>query len=206
MKIKSVFSSLYLPPIYFYSCILSEKEVLFDVNEYFIKQTYRNRCSILGANGVQELIVPVKNRNSKILMNNVELSNAENWQKNHWKSIESAYRKSPFFEYYADDLLPFYSTNRNENLVELNTGLFNKINKLLNLNIEVNFSEEYINSDLVKLDFRSLISPKNKPLEFNQKEYIQVFSDKLGFKSNLSIVDLLFNEGPNSFNYLKNHL
>jgi len=204
MKIKSVFSSCYLPPVYYYKHFIKAEETLVDVNEFFVKQTYRNRCTIFGANGLQDLIVPIENRSSKILMKNMRISNAENWQKNHWKSIESAYRKSPFFEYYEQDLFVFYSLKKYDNLVEFNTELFAKINELLNLKLAFEFSDKYVESSDSILDFRTKISPKNKQLVFNQKQYIQVFGDKLGFQPNLSIIDLLFNEGPNSLNYLKN--
>jgi len=204
MKIKSVFSSCYLPPVYYYKHFIKAEETLVDVNEFFVKQTYRNRCTIFGANKLQDLIVPIENRSSKILMKNMRISNAENWQKNHWKSIESAYRKSPFFEYYEQDLFVFYSLKKYDNLVEFNTELFAKINELLNLKLAFEFSDKYVESSDSILDFRTKISPKNKQLVFNQKQYIQVFGDKLGFQPNLSIIDLLFNEGPNSLNYLKN--
>lgn len=203
MKINSVFSSCYLPPVYYFKSLINSENVVLDVNEFFIKQTYRNRCTILGANGTQDLIVPIKNRNSKMRMKDVEIANNENWQKNHWKSIESAYRKSPFFEYYEHDLNSFYSTKKYTNLVAFNSELVTKINQLLNLKIELQFTEDYFQKTPLDMDYRTAISPKNKQLIFNQKEYIQVFSDKLGFQSNLSIVDLLFNEGPNSLNYLK---
>lgn len=203
MKINSVFSSCYLPPVYYFKSLINSENVVIDVNEFFIKQTYRNRCTILGANGTQDLIVPIKSRNSKMRMKDVEIANNENWQKNHWKSIESAYRKSPFFEYYEHDLISFYSTKKYTNLVAFNSELVTKINQLLNLKIELQFTEDYFMKTALDMDYRTAISPKNKQLVFNQKEYIQVFSDKLGFQSNLSIVDLLFNEGPNSLNYLK---
>jgi hypothetical protein len=203
MKIKSVFSSCYLPPVYYYMHFIKAEEAVVDVNEFFVKQTYRNRCTIVGANGLQDLIVPIENRSSKILMKNMRIANVENWQKNHWKTIESAYRKSPFFEYYEQDLYSFYSTKKYDNLVAFNTELFTKINQLLNLKTVFVFSDKYIESSDFVEDYRTEISPKNKQLVFNQKQYIQVFGDKLGFQPNLSIIDLLFNEGPNSLNYLK---
>lgn len=204
MKINNVFSSCYLPPVYYYAQLLNAENIVIDENEFFVKQTFRNRCSILGANGVQDLIVPIKNRNTKMKMKDVEIANNEDWQKNHWKSIESAYRKSPFFEYYEHDFYSFYSAKEYTNLVIFNSDLMDKINRLLNLKIEIHITEDYFQKTPLDIDYRTTISPKNKQLVFNQKEYIQVFSDKLGFKSNLSIIDLLFNEGPNSLNYLKN--
>lgn len=204
MKINSVFSSCYLPPIYYYAQLLKAEQVVIDVNEFFVKQTFRNRCSIFGANGRLDLIVPIENRSSKILMKNMRISNVENWQKNHWKSIESAYRKSPFFEFYEQDLHAFYSTKKYDKLIDFNTDLFFKINQLLNLKIELIFSKSYFVPTTFDLDYRTEISPKNKQLDFNQNPYIQVFSDKFGFQPNLSIIDLLFNEGPNAMNYLKN--
>ncbi len=198
MIFNCVFPTSYLPSISYYSHYVTELHPVVDSNEFMVKQSYRNRCLILGANGVQQLIVPVKKRNSKILVKNVEICNAENWQKNHWKTIESAYRKSPFFEFYADDLSGIYMSTRYENLLQFNTELILRINKILKTEVNMVFSDKYIESTQVKNDFRSF--------HFNKKsaaEYIQVFSSKYGFQPNLSIIDLIFNEGPNSLKYLK---
>lgn len=204
MKIKNVFSSCYLPPInYFKAWILADKCII-DVNEYFVKQTYRNRCTILGADGKLDLVVPIHKRNSKQLIKDVKLSNDENWQKIHWKSIEAAYRSSPYFEFYEDSFFPFYNKKKHTFLTDFNLELMNTICPLLGISTKINLSQQYIEPSNEMIDFRAKISPKNKSLnEIEQQSYIQVFSDKLGFQKNLSIVDLLFNEGPNSLVYLQ---
>lgn len=204
MKIKNVFSSCYLPPTIYFKQLLKADDFIIDVNEYFVKQTYRNRCTILGADGKLNLVVPIHKRNSKQLMKDVKLSNDENWQKNHWKSIEAAYRSSPYFEYYEDLFYPFYNQKKYVFLTDFNLELMNIICPLLRISILLNLSQQYIELSNEIIDFRTNISPKNKSLDkMDQQAYIQVFSDKLGFQKNLSIVDLLFNEGPNSLAYLQ---
>lgn len=204
MKTKNVFSSCYLPPIVYFKQFLMAENCLVDVHEYFVKQTYRNRCTIFGADGKLDLVVPIYKRNSKQLMKEVKISNDENWQKIHWKSIEAAYRSSPYFEYYEDAFYPFYNKKEFTFLVDFNLALMNTICSLLKISTMLNLSEQYIEPSNEINDFRTEISPKNKSLEkLEQPPYIQVFSDKLGFQKNLSMVDLLFNEGPNSLTYLQ---
>lgn len=204
MKINSVFSSCYLPPINYFKPWILADECVIDAGEYFVKQTYRNRCTILGADGKLDLVVPIHKRNSKQLMKDVKLSNAENWQKVHWKSIEAAYRRSPYFEYYEDSFYPFYNKKEFAFLVDFNLELMNTICPLLKIPPRISLSQQYIELSNEIIDFRTEISPKNKRLnEMEQPSYIQVFSDKLGFQKHLSIVDLLFNEGPNSLAYLQ---
>ncbi len=204
MKIKNVFSSCYLPPIIYFKQLLTADDCIIDLNEYFVKQTYRNRCTILGADGKLDLVVPIHKRNSKQLMKDVRLSNDENWQKIHWKSIEAAYRSSPYFEFYEDSFYPFYNKKKHTFLTDFNLELMNTICPLLKIPTSINLSEQYIEPSEEIIDFRTKISPKNKSLaEMKQPSYIQVFSDKLGFQKHLSIVDLLFNEGPNGLDYLK---
>ncbi len=204
MKIKSVFSSCYLPPIVFFKHWIVADECVIDVNEHFVKQTFRNRCTILGADGKLDLVVPIHKRNSKQLMKEVKISYDENWKKIHWKSIESAYRSSPYFEFYEDEFYSFYHDNEHQLLIDFNLDLMKLILKLLKTTRVFNLSASYIEQAVDVVDFRTKISPKNKNLnQLNQPEYIQVFSDKLGFQKNLSIIDLLFNEGPNALAYLQ---
>lgn len=204
MKIKSVFSSCYLPSIVFFKHWIVADECVIDVNEHFVKQTFRNRCTILGADGKLDLVVPIHKRNSKQLMKEVKISCDENWKKIHWKSIESAYRSSPYFEFYEDEFYSFYHDKDHELLIDFNLDLMKLMLKLLKTTSEFNLSVSYIEQEVDVVDFRTEISPKNKSLSrLNQPEYIQVFSDKLGFQKNLSIIDLLFNEGPNALAYLQ---
>ena len=202
MNSKSTFASHYLAPIEFYFHLINNEDVIIDVYENFVKQTYRNRCGILSPNGVQNLTIPLVKSRQRKLTKNMKISYDDNWRKIHWKSLEAAYRSSPYFEYYEDDFHPFYHGDKYEYLIDFNWDLQQKIIELLSLDVTMDKSTVYINGDDVKNDFRNAFSPKMaSTLSFN--EYIQVFSDRNGFAPNMSIVDLLFNEGPNAVNYIK---
>lgn len=175
--------------------------VLFEACDNFEKQTYRNRAYIYGTNGKLPLSVPVvysqKNRQQ---YKNVIIANTYNWQNQHLKSIESAYRKSPFFEFYIDELLPLFHTPF-EKLFDFNLKCFEVLCESLQLDIEPKFTTSFEKHPEKTEDFRSLVqvSTSIEPLE----TYTQVFTEKHGFLNNLSILDLLFNEGPNTLNYLQ---
>ena len=201
MKSKSIFSSHYLAPIEYYFQLIQHNDVIIDVYENFVKQTYRNRCCILSPNGVQNLTVPLVKARQRKLTKNMKISYDDNWRKMHWKSLEAAYRSSPYFEFYEDDFYPFYHEKQYDYLVDFNTDLEQKIVELLSINVNVTKSAKYIDEDDLKNDFRNSFSPKVEP-QLNFTPYIQVFGDRNGFAPNMSIVDLLFNEGPNSINYI----
>jgi WbqC-like protein family len=198
----NIFSSHYLAPIEYYYHLINNSIVTIDVYENFVKQTYRNRCCILSPNGIQNLTVPLVKARKRKLMKNMKISYDDNWRKMHWKSLEAAYRSSPYFEYYEDDFYPFYHDKQYNFLADFNWDLQQKIIELLNLDVNITLSEKYIESIEPKTDFRNTFSPKiETKLNFNP--YIQVFGDRNGFTPNLSIVDILFNEGPNAVNYIK---
>lgn len=198
---KNIFSSHYLAPIEYYFYIINKKDITIDVYENFVKQTYRNRACILSPNGIQNLTVPLVKARQRKLTKNMLISYDDNWRKMHWKSLEAAYRSSPYFEYYEDEFFPFYHEKKYKYLIDLNWNIQGKIIELLNIDVNFSKSEQYISEDLQN-DFRDRFSPKvNTQLQF--KQYIQVFGDRNGFAPNMSIVDLLFNEGPNSVNYIK---
>ena len=186
----------YLGPVAYYSAILQSEEILIETKEHFIKQSFRNRSVIMGANGSQTLTIPKERKSSdKTLITDINISNKENWQKSHWQSIVSAYNSSPFFEYYKDELQPFYTTEQN-NLFDLNLQLTHKILQFLQEEIELNITEEYQhNFKGTDLRHHKFISP--------QEKYEQVFSEKHDFTPNLSILDLLFNLGPETTSYLE---
>ncbi len=206
MSTTILLSTAYFAPIQYYSEFLKAEIVYIEQFENFVKQTYRNRCVILGGNGPIQLIVPVvKGRGPKILIKDLKISYDTNWQRNHWRTIFSAYSSSPFFEYYKDDIHPFFETKQRF-LFDFNMKIHETICELLEIeNIAV------LTGDFEKVpegtaNFRESISPKNKTKtdnHFQPVKYTQVFSDKLGFIPNLSILDLLFNEGPKSYSVLE---
>ena len=186
----------YLGPVAYYSVILKYEEIFIETKEHFIKQSFRNRSVIMGANGSQTLTIPKERKSSdKTLITDINISNKENWQKSHWQSIVSAYNSSPFFEYYKDELQPFYTTEQS-NLFDLNLQLTHKILQFLQEEKELKLTENYNkNFDGTDLRHHKFISP--------QEKYEQVFSEKHDFTPNLSILDLLFNLGPETTSYLE---
>ncbi|MDR2472478.1 MAG: WbqC family protein [Tannerella sp.] len=180
----------YLAPICYYRNLVSYDEILIETAENYPKQTLRNRCYIAGANGVLMLTVPVVKPDSlKILTRNVRISDHGNWRHIHWNALVSAYNLSPFFEYYADDFRPFYE-KKYDFLLDFNMLLQEKICNLLDIQPNVKFTDEYLGVSTAAFDA-------------DVKPYRQVFSHKHGFIPDLSIVDLLFNMGPEAILYAK---
>lgn len=204
-------SSAYLAPVQYYTKFLRYEEVWIDLSEHFLKQSYRNRCSILTANGTQNLTVPVtEGSNSKRIIRDVVISWDHPWQKLHWKAILSAYNNAPFFEYYADSLAPFYHEKKWKFLTDFNLGIQSVVLAEINLKVQINFMTAYCPTEKLSAgmdDFRYIIDPKpgRKGIDENfiPTAYMQVFQEKFGFTANLSIVDLLFNEGPMAMDILR---
>ena len=196
---KICLSSAYLAPVEYYSEIAKADVVFIESHDYYLKQTYRNRCLIAAANGLMALSIPVeKVSGEKVLTRDVRISDHNGWQLNHWRSIESAYNSTPFFEYYKDDLLPFYEKKWTF-LVDFNREMQATILELLNLHVEIKQTTEYKNElDDSFLDLREAIHPKKEDQPINYKPYYQVFDQRYGFQPNLSIIDLLFNMGNES--------
>ena len=195
-------STSYFAPVQYYSKFILYQKVYIEQFENFIKQTYRNRCVISGANGPISLVVPVvKGRGTKIL----KISNDVNWQRNHWRTIFSAYNSSPYFEFYKDEILPFYK-KKWKYLLDYNQAINKTICDLLEIENHSTLTENFEETQPGTLNFREFISPKisfKVDDNFKPVKYTQVFSEKLGFVPNQSILDLLFNEGPNSYTNLK---
>lgn len=194
----------YFGSIAYFQELLKYDEVIFEKQEYFEKASYRNRCIVVGPNGLQNLSVQIKNgRAKKQLYKDVKIAYEHRWHHIHWQTLTSNYRSSPYFEFYEDYFESFFNKEFDD-LFNFNLELFKIINKLLNLNIEYSFTDKFEKkySDNIN-DLRSHFLPRKKDIDFNNKEYIQVFSSKIGFFPNLSILDLLFCEGPNAISFLK---
>ncbi len=204
-----IFPALYNGPVQYFARLVNEEEIILEQYDSYIKQTYRNRCNIIGPNGLHTLSIPVKRiRGAKSLFKDVRVDYDMPWNKIHWKSLVAAYAASPFFEFFSDDLVPFYE-KRFGFLVDLNAGLLEKTMQMMGMEIPVSLSDEF-KAITGENDPRYFIHPKLDSRiadpHFSPLVYHQVFEEKHGFKANLSILDLLFNEGPASHSVLKNSL
>lgn len=197
-----VLPSFYLAPIEYYSALFRSTSVIIESEDNYQKQSYRNRCNIVGAKGVMPLSIPVEKGNSpQTPMKEIRISDHGNWRHMHWNAIISAYNSTPFFEYYEDDFRLFYE-KKFDFLFDFNEQLRLLIFKLLLIDVPVVYSETYIEYPADGyVDFRETIHPKRKS-GFVTKPYYQVFRHKNGFIGNASIIDLLFNMGNESRLYL----
>lgn len=234
-------SSAYFPPVQWMQKLHRYGHAIVERNDNFTKQTYRNRCLIATANGVQALTVPIERYDSaKCPMRDIRISDHGNWRHLHWQALVSAYGETPFFEYYADDIRPFFEERRWKYLLDFNLDITHTLCSLLDVRPDLTLSDHYIDADeticgggslnataagfggAVKgldgaaeglgsssacslfVDYRDAIRPKH-PLpdaEFEARPYYQVRAQRHGFLPNLSVLDLLFNEGPEGIFYL----
>ena len=206
--IKVLLPVAYLPAAEYFAYLAAADEVVIELHETYPRQSWRNRCSIMTANGALDLIVPVKKPEGKHSKTaDVLISNHENWQKKHWRSIVSAYNKAPYFFYYSDLLAPFFENQQPEKLWEYNHVVMHAIMDELNIDAKTAYTEFYNRTSDDALDLRGVLTPKThrRPAHTHIEwpDYQQVFSDRHGFKANLSIADLLFNLGPDTEQYLK---
>jgi hypothetical protein len=198
----AVFPMFYLPPVeYFVKLNTYKPEILIEKEENFPKQTYRNRANIYSPDGVLTLTVPVvKGAKNHTKVKDVKISYDFDWQRLHWLSLQACYRRSAYFEYYEDDFSRFYHENFSF-LFDYNEQLLHFLLKALKLKVSLDYTGTYEAEYASLADFREIINPKKKP-DFEQKTYFQLFEERKGFQKNLSIVDLLFNQGPQAVNYL----
>jgi PKD repeat protein len=191
----------YFPSISHFAAISQSDLVTFEMDDNFQKQTNRNRMYIYSPNGIQLLNIPVKNANSaNQKTKDIKIETAFDWQKQHFKSLEAAYRSSPFFEYFEDDIRTIFE-KKHTFLMDLNLETMATVSKCLGLEFDYNETTEYFHEVNDKTDFRHLINGKKDTSIF--EPYTQVFEEKHGFINNLSILDLLFNEGRYALDYLK---
>jgi len=199
-----VIGSVYAGNLMYYSLIANSNQIILDVYENFKKQSYRNRCVIASPNGPLKLIIPII-RSSKNIVKDVKIDNTQNWKNIHWKSLESSYRSSPYFEFYEDEFYSLYFKNKNDFLFEFNNNINLAVLKCLGIETEIIISSSYVDKDSEIEDFRNLILPNSKYLEkIKEIKYNQVFQEKQLFLPNLSVLDLLFNEGPLAKQFLTN--
>jgi hypothetical protein len=183
--------------VQWYQKLARSSKVLIEQHDAYQKQTYRNRCLIATTNGVQALTVPVT-----VEMGRALISDHGNWRHQHWQALTSAYGDSPFFQYYEDDLRPFF-TERWEYLYDYNEAIRQKMCELIDIHPNLSLTTEYVkcgDTENNVLDLREAIQPKH-PLadsQFTPQRYYQVYERKHGFLANLSILDLLCNMGPES--------
>ena len=200
-------STTYFGPVQWYQKLYRAESVWIEQWESFQKQTYRNRCLIATTQGIQALTVPVIREGNQSIKD-IRISDHGNWRHLHWNALQSAYGESPFFEYYQDDIRPFFEKNWTF-LLDFNETIREKICELMDIQPQVLLTTEYTHSSLhlppsTLLDYRDSINPKHPApdADFTPKPYYQVYQQKHGFLPNLSILDLLFNMGPESIFYL----
>ena len=192
----------YFPSIAHFVAMIKAESIVFEVYDNYQKQTYRNRTTIFGANGTLDLNIPVHySQKNRQLYKEVSISNIDNWQDLHLKSLESAYRASPFFEFYIDDLKPLFKTEF-KYIMDFNFKCLEVIFNCLQIPFEYTTTTHFEKEPKVIVDARILANSR-KEITQSFQPYAQVFDDKYGFLNNLSILDVLFNEGPNTTLYLE---
>lgn len=178
----------YLAPVSYYVALANADSAQVDQYEYYVKQTWRNRCRIAMPHGAQDLVIPVCAAPPHTPVKDIRLSDHGNWQHHHWSALQTAYGKSPYFEYYADNFAPFYQRRSHQFLLDFNQELHLLISYLTDLDIPLQLADHYLNATF--------------PDSPHLTSYYQVFSQRNGFLPNLSIIDLLCNLGPESILYL----
>jgi len=177
----------YLAPVSHYSALFRADEAQLEVNDHYRKQTFRNRCLIDSPQGALALSIPVEKPEPHALMRDIRISDHGNWRHLHWNALQSSYRQTPFFEYYADDFAPFYE-KKWDFLADFNEDLLRLVCSLIDIDTPISRTTAYGGEQPV-------FPPADKP-------YYQVFARKHGFLQDLSIVDLLFNMGPEGMLWL----
>lgn len=200
---KIIIHPTYFPNIFSFKTIINSTNILFEVNDHYVKQTLRNRTSIHAANGKLNLSVPVKfSSTKKEKYKDIKICYDSNWQKIHLKSIESAYKNSPFYDFFEHYFINFYN-KKEKFLVDLNFSSIRLIFEILEKELNYNFTNEYLEKYVDLTDYRSLLTNKNFNEKVDFKNYTQVFQEKNGFIENLSSIDLIFNKGLDFEDFIK---
>ena len=199
----ALLQTTYFGPVQWYQKLKRYDHCVIEQYDSYQKQTYRNRCVIATANGLQALTVPVEVGGKKEEVREVRISDHNQWRRVHWNALQSAYSESPFFEYYADDIRPFFE-QKYEFLIDFNEAIRQKMCELIDIEASVSYSSGFMVQGSGFMDFREVIHakhPQDDP-EFQPRSYWQVFQHRYGFQPNLSILDLLFCMGPEAVFYL----
>lgn len=199
----ALLQTTYFGPIQWYQKLYRYDHCLIEQYDSYQKQTYRNRCVIATANGLQALTMPVEGTGEKCLVKDLRISDHNNWRRIHWNALMSAYSESPFFDYYADDIHPFFE-KKYDFLIDFNEAIRQKVCELMDIHPNVSYTSDFRHQTSDIVDFREVINAKHPQADadFQPQRYWQVFEGKHGFQANLSILDLLFNTGPESIFYL----
>lgn len=204
MNTSCLIETHYLPSLEYFCTILDFDQLIIEKHEHYVKQSFRNRCYINTANGVEMLVIPLAAKHGKIPVKDVRIDNSKRWQNNHWRALQSAYANTPFFEHYADDLGKIIHSNQRF-VYDLNLVLLSFCLRSLKLNTSISETvsyEKYVDKEIY--DLRSVMTPKQhysgRPF-YKPVPYTRVFGS--AFAENLSFVDLLFCEGPSALAILK---
>ena len=198
----------YWPNLHYFFYVLNASIINIEQFDNYSKQSYRNRTQILSANGILNLSIPIKKNKSEKAVNSIEISYKEDWQKNHWRAITSAYKNSPYFDFFEEDLKVFYS-NKYNLLIDYNIDQLKFIVKVLKQKKNIQLTKQYESNPDSVIDLRTIIHPKQSYLSDKlvanklDQSYYQTFENKISFTPNLSILDLLFNKGLHTIDYLK---
>lgn len=207
---KIIVSTAYFPPIQYISKFIMTNDITIEIHDNYTKQSFKNRCQIAGANGILNLSIPIiHNHKQKIKTKDILISYTENWQNNHFRSIESSYRSSPFYEYYIDEFSAIFQT-KHKYLIDLNQQIMEHLAETISFKLNASFTEQFQQNTNDFLDYRESIHPKKSKIQFDRyfslQPYHQVFIEKSGFFPNLSILDLLFNQGTSTIDILNNSI
>lgn len=203
MDVSKVLPSFYLPPVsYFHQIKVNYSAICIDKYENYIKQSYRTRAIIGTANGPLNLIIPIVHEaKERKIMKDIKISYEFNWRRLHWLSIQTAYRSTPYFEFYEEEFADLY-TLKEKYLIDFNSIQLERILKLLKIDRNIEYTDKYYESEPAVVDLRKEINPKARNSDNSGcLPYYQIFEDKIDFMADLSIVDLLFHQGPHAVNY-----
>jgi len=201
---KAIFPTAYMPPVIYFALLLKCDDVVIGVQETFPKQTWRNRATILSSQGTLDLSIPViKPHGNKTITADIQVDTAQKWQNNHWRAIEAAYNKSPYFLYYKDAIQSLIYSDE-KLLLDYNNAFLCFFLACFKIEKNIVLTEQYTPAPENE-DLRQLLTPKKTPLLCHEQfpVYYQVFSDRFPFFPDLSILDLVVNEGPGGLSYLQ---